>query len=74
MPDRRAAERQLLQGGDGVAGAQPRVLHLLGVAAEFLPEPHGRRVHEMGAADLDHLPKLHRLAFQRAVETLPARA
>ena len=40
------------------------------VTAEFLAEPDRRRIHQMGAADLDDVPKFFRLLFERAVQFL----
>src|SRR5947207_2752890 len=56
-----AAEWQFFDRGDGVAGAQAGVFNLLRVAPEFLTEPHRRGVHEVCAADLDHVPEFQRL-------------
>ena len=43
--DSRSAERQFLQDADGALGAILRIAHLLRVTAEFLTEPHRRRIH-----------------------------
>ena len=47
-----------------------RISDLLGVTGEFLAEPDRGRIHQMGAADLDHVPKFFRLLFQLAVQFL----
>ena len=55
--------------------ALPRVFDLLRVAAEFLAEPDRRRIHQMGAADLDDVPELLRLfASSALLQVFPARA
>ena len=43
------------------------VLDLLGVTGKFLAEPNRCRVHKMGAANLDDVPKFFRLRFECAV-------
>ena len=45
-----------------------RVFDLLGVAGEFLAEPHRGGVHQMGAADLDDVPEFLRLSVERGLE------
>ena len=50
-----AAEREFLKGGDRLLGAAFPKAHLLSVTAELLAEPHRSRIHQMGAADLDHV-------------------
>ena len=71
--DRGAAEREFLQNGNRLFGALFRITDLLRVTAEFLAEPHRRRVHQMSAADLDDVPKFVRLRGERAVQFLRAR-
>ena len=45
-----------------------RISDLLRVTAEFLPEPNWRRIHQMGAADLDDVPEFFRFRLQRGVQ------
>ncbi len=45
-------------------------LDLLGVPGKLLPQPDRRRVHQMRAADLDHVPELARFRAQRLVKLL----
>ena len=71
--DRGAAEREFLERGDRLLGAPNPEPHLLRVAAKFLAEPDRRRVHQMGAPDLDHVVKFLRLRGQRARADFPAR-
>ena len=53
--DRGAAERQLADARQARRSARSiAVLDLRGVAAELLAQRDGRRVHEVGAARLDH--------------------
>ncbi len=54
--------------------ADARSSHLPRVAAEFLTEPHRRRVHEMRAADLDDVPEFHRLSHRARRAAARARA
>ena len=64
-----AAEREFLAKPRSPSPARvARILDLLRVAAKFLPEPHRRRIHQMRAADLDHVPELRRLRVERAVQ------
>ena len=54
-----AAEGQLADAGQRVASSRSMAWpDLAGVAAELLAEGHRRRVHEVGAAGLDHLGEL----------------
>ena len=64
-----AAQRQFAQ--VLLRGAQPRqaMLDLAGVAAEFLAEPDGRGVLQMGAANFEHVVKFLRLALQRLLQS-----
>ena len=64
--DGRAADRQFFDRRDRVSRPEPRVFDLLRIAAKLLPEPHGRGVHEMGAADFDDVPKLQGLLLKGA--------
>ena len=56
------------QNRDRFLRALSRISDLLRVAAEFLAEPDRRRIHQMGAADLDDVPKFLRLCLERAVQ------
>ena len=47
--------------------------HLLRVTAELLAEPDRRRVHQMGATDLDDVVKLCRFRGQRVAPVFRAR-
>src|SRR5207253_9511467 len=60
--DRCSAERKLAQSIHRFLRALPGVGNLLGITGKFLPQPDRCRVHQMGPADLDDLPKLFRLA------------
>src|SRR6266478_7725485 len=51
--NRRATERKLTQSLDRFLCAFSGVSDLLSKAGKFLPQPHGRRVHQVGPADLD---------------------
>ena len=57
------------RGGDPLLGERD----LGGVAAELLAERHGYRVHQVGAARLDHVLEAAGLACQRAFERLQRR-
>ena len=64
------------RGFDGRAGARRALLDLLRVARELLPEPDRHRVLQVGAADLDDVVELARLARRapRPAARAPARA
>jgi hypothetical protein len=64
-PDRRPTEGEFLERADGGFGATFPVAHLLGVTAEFLPQPNRSRVHQMGAADLYHVVEFGRFSRER---------
>src|SRR6266513_6164345 len=57
----RSNERKLAQSLDRFLRAFFRVNNLLGIAGKFLTEPYRCRVHQVGPADLDDLPKFLRL-------------
>ncbi len=65
---RRAAQRQLHQRLQRLVHPRHAQLHLPRVALEFLPQPHGRRIHQVRAADLQHVPERPPLARQRGVQ------
>ena len=62
--DRGAAKREFLQRGNRLLRAPFPETHLLRVTAEFLAEPDRRRVHQMGATDLDHVVEFVRFRRQ----------
>ncbi len=68
--DSRAAEREFLQDRDRALRTLFRISDLLRVAAEFLAKPDRGRIHQMRAADLDHVPKFFRLFLQLAMQFL----
>ena len=68
MPTAVPAEREFLERGDRLLGAAFSETHLLRVAAEFLAEPDRRRVHQMGATDLDHVVKFRRFGGERGFQ------
>ena len=53
--DRRAADRQAAEARQRRAERRLRLLELIDVAGEFLPERKRRRVLQVRAADLDQL-------------------
>ena len=71
--DRGAAKGKLAQDFDRFFGATPGIGDLLGVTGKFLAEPDRRRIHQMGAADLDNIPEFFRLCVQRSLQLRQAR-
>ncbi len=69
-----AAEGQFLDGLDAPCGRGRRRARPAGVAVELLAEPDGRGVHEVGAADLEHVPEFRAPSFRAQRAGLPARA
>ena len=68
-----SAEREFLQNGDRLFRALFRISDLLRVTAEFLAEPDRRRIHQMGATDLDDVLRILSLSLRarRAVFRAP---
>ena len=66
MPTAVPPSGELAQNLDRFFGARFSVFHLLGVATEFLAQPHRSRIHQMGATDLDNVMKFFRLGRKRA--------
>src|SRR5207302_4395044 len=69
-PNRSPAKRYLAQHFECFFSALFSVSNLLRVTGEFLPEPDRCRVHQMGPADLDNIPKLFCLCLERAMQFL----
>ena len=65
-----AAEGEFVDRLERLVGAVDAPLDLLRVAAELLSEAHRRRVHEVGAADLQDAVKFFGLGGQRGPESL----
>ena len=66
--DGRAALRQRIEPAERGLDPADAEMDLRGVAGEFLAERDGRRVLEMGAADLDEMRKAAALAFSALCE------
>src|SRR5258708_33713022 len=66
--DGSAAEGQFAEIAFNVPKTVDAVLDLAGVTAEFLPEPDGRGVLQMGPADLEDVAEGLGLVAQRGVE------
>src|SRR6266567_1874325 len=71
--DGRSTERKLAQSLDRFLGAFFGVNNLLRIAGKFLTEAHRCRVHQVGPADLDDLPKFLRLGFDRGMQFFQSR-
>ncbi len=63
-----AAERELAQNVDRFFRPFSRISDLLCITRKFLAEAHGRRVHQVGSADFDYLPKLLRFRLERVMQ------
>ena len=63
-----AALRQFHQHGHGLLDARDAVLHLLGIAGEFLAQRQRRGILRVGAADLDDVAPGLGLGVQRLVQ------
>ena len=66
--DSRAAQREFAQVLRRRPQTRDAVLHLTGITAEFLSQPDGRRVLQMGAPNFQHVVKFLRLVFQRLLQ------
>ncbi len=66
--DGSAAEREFFQNRDRFLRAFARISDLLRVSGKFLTESDRGRIHQMGATDLDDLPKFLALCIERAVQ------
>src|SRR5213596_4168183 len=71
--DGRSTERKLAQSLDRFLGAFFGVNNLLRIAGKFLTEAYRCRVHQVGPADLDDLPKLLRFGFDRGMQFFQSR-
>ena len=68
-----SAERELAQNFDRFFARALSVIDLLRVTGKFLAEPHRRRIHQMGAADLDDVPEFLRFRVERVLQFLQRR-
>ena len=64
---RSSTERKLAQSLDRFLRPFFGVCNLLRIAGKFLTEAYRRRVHQVGSADLDDLPKFLRFVFDRGM-------
>src|SRR5437867_5832972 len=69
----RSTERKLAQSLDRFLRAFFGVNNLLRIAGKFLAEPHRRRIHQVGPADLDDLPKFLRLGADHGMQFFQSR-
>ena len=60
------AECELAQNVDRFLRPFARIGDLLRITGKFLAEPYWRRVHQVGPADLNYLPKLLSFRLERA--------